>query len=162
MPRLLVLTTLLLLPAAAQARSWRNVTPGTTPAADVTKRFGEPTKRLKQGAKKILAYEGDETIDGTKQAQFTIAEDGKVETIAIFPATVIERTALADTYGPECKEKQVPNCYVQKVSDDDFKTYFWYAKLGLVVFLSNDGKTVQSLLYVKPEKTEQKAQPKTE
>src|SRR6185312_16983830 len=150
--RTLIVLALLLAPLAAQARSWRNVTPGQTPAAEVTKRFGEPTKRLRQGAKHILAYEGDETIDGTTQAQFTIAEDGKVEQIAIFPATVIDRAALADTYGPNCKEKQVPNCFVEKVSDDDFKTYFWYPKLGLVVFLSNDGKTVQSLLFVKPQK----------
>ncbi|MBS2030518.1 MAG: hypothetical protein JST54_21630 [Deltaproteobacteria bacterium] len=153
----LVLLALLLAPAAAQAKAWRNVTPGATPSTDVTKRFGEPTKRLKQGDKKIFAYEGDETIEGTTQAQFTIAADGKVEQIAIFPATVIERAALAETYGPDCKDKQVPNCFVQKVSDDDFKTYFWYPKLGLVVFLSNDGKTVQSLLFVKPEKAEQKA-----
>jgi hypothetical protein len=139
-----------LLPCAAQAKSWKNVVPGQTPGAQVLKRFGEPTTRLAEGQKQVLAYEGDEAIAGTKQAQFIVGPDGKVEQIAVFPATVIEKAAIADTFGPDCSQKQAPNCYVQKVNDDDFKTYYWYENLGLVIFFDADGKTVGSLLYVKP------------
>jgi hypothetical protein len=146
----LALVLVLLAPLSAQAKSWRGVGPGTTLGAEVVKRFGEPTKRLRQGKKQVLAYEGDEAIEGAAQAQFFIGEDGKVEQIAIFPANRVERASLAETFGPDCAAKQVPNCYVQKVSDDDFKTYFFYTNPGLVIFLTADGKAVQSLLYVKP------------
>ena len=136
-------------PAVASAKSWKHVVPGATPEATVVKRFGEPTTRLKRGDQKVLAYEGDEVLEGTKQSQFIIGADGRVAQIAIFPAAVLDITAVTNTYGPSCGEKAVPNCFVQKVSDD-FKTYDWYESLGLVVFLNPDGKTVQSFLYVKP------------
>ena len=124
--------------------------PGETPKAEVLPRFGNPTTELAQGKKSVLAYEGDEAIEGTKQAEFTIGPDGKVQQIAIFPSTVVEKTAVVDTYGPSCATKQVANCYVEKVSDDDFKTYYWYEQLGLVIFFDGAGKNVASLLYVKP------------
>src|SRR3954464_5263545 len=122
--RTVLAIAVLLAPLAAQAKSWRNVNPGVTPGADVVKRFGEPTTRLKQGKKQVYAYEGDEAIEGTKQAQFFVAEDGKVEQIAIFPENPIDRASVADTFGPSCATKPGANCYVQKVSDDDFKPYF--------------------------------------
>ena len=139
-----------LVPLSAQAKSWKNVVPGKTPGSQVVKRFGEPTTRLSQGSAQVLAYENDEAIPGTKQAQFFIDASGRVEKIAIFPATVIEKAAVAQTFGPDCTQKQAPNCFVQKINDDDFKTYYWYENLGLVIFFNADGKTVGSLLYVKP------------
>jgi hypothetical protein len=148
--RVSLVIALVLVPLAAQAKSWRNVKPGETSKAEVLKRFGDPTTELAEGKKTVLAYEGDEAIEGTKQAQFIIGADGKVEQIAIFPATVVEKASVASTFGPSCAEKEQPNCYVQKVSDDDFKTYFWYEQLGLVVFFDAAGKNVASFLYVKP------------
>lgn len=150
MRKTLVALAVTLLPALAQAKAWRNVNPGATRAAEVVKRFGEPTKRLQRGGKQVLAYVDDEAIDGTKQAEFIVDEQGRVEQIAIFPASVVDKPAIADTYGPACSEKPGPNCYVKKLSEDDLKPYFWYEQLGLVVFFNADGNTVQSFLYVKP------------
>lgn len=146
----LVAIVLVLLPVPALAKAWRNVNPGSTKGVEVVKRFGEPTKRLARGDKQVLAYYDDEAIEGSKQAEFMVGTDGKVEQIAVFPAAAVEKAAIADTFGPSCSDKQQPNCFVQKVSEDDLKPYLWYENLGLVVFLNADGKTVQSFLYVKP------------
>jgi hypothetical protein len=39
---------------------------------------------------------------------------------------------------------------VRKLSEDDYKTYYWFKQLGLVVFFNADGTTVQSFMYVAP------------
>jgi len=141
-----------LLPALALAKPWNGITPGETPKAEVVKRFGEPSKKLAQGDKEVMAYIGDQAIKGTPQAQFVIKE-GKVEQMVVFPATTLELPEIEDTYGKACavveKNGKAAHCYHKQLTDE-FRTYLWYKRLGLVVFLNEDKKTVHSIIFNSP------------
>ena len=158
MKRVALALAVLCVPTLAQARAWKSVSPGNTPIAEVTKRFGEPTTKLKRGKQTVYAYEQDEAIAGTTQAQFIVGPQGTVEQIAVFPASVIDKAAIEATYGPDCALKPGGNCFLRKVSDESFKTYYWYASTGLVVFFTKDGKAAESFLYVKPERQQASGQ----
>ncbi len=141
----------LLAPLSAEAKAWHGLTPGQSSGPDVVKKFGEPTRKIKQGGgKEMFAYADDEAIQGTHQAEFTINAQNIVEQIAVFPAAPVDKSAIESTYGPECTPRLTGACYVRKVSEDDYSTYFWYRAVGLVVFFKSDGTTVQSFLYVVP------------
>jgi hypothetical protein len=145
---------IVLVPSLAMAKPWMGITPGESTRAEVVKKFGEPKKKVSQDDKEVLAYIGDKAIKGTTQAQFTVLATGKVEKIAVFPTAKLELDEVEETYGKACAAvdkagQPVPACYV-KVMGDDFKPYFWYKKLGLVVFFSEDKKTVHSIVFTAP------------
>jgi len=147
----LVILVLVSLPALAEAKPWLGITPTESTRADVVKKFGEPSKKVPQdGGKELIAYTGEKAIPGTREAQFTIAS-GKVEQIVVFPTSAVELSEVEETYGKSCaaSEKPPANCY-SKLLSDNFKTYFWYKKLGLVVFFLDDKKTVHSILFNAP------------
>ena len=142
--------TLLLLSTVAQAKAWKGVTPGTTKKDEVIKKFGDPSKKVGQGDKVMLAYSGDEAIKGTRETEFLIDSGGVVVQIAVFPAGQVEKATIEETYGPDCAKAVRADCYVRKLSEDDYKTYYWFKQLGLVVFFNTDGLTVQSFMYIPP------------
>ncbi|HEX4620681.1 MAG TPA: hypothetical protein VH208_03860 [Myxococcaceae bacterium] len=141
-----------LLPTLAGAKSWNGIEPGVSKLDDVVQKFGEPSKRVRSEGVEILAYLGDKAIRGTQQSQFKVNPASQVvERIDVFPGPVIDKDAVENTYGRSCPPGPPPGagCYVKKVTDD-FRTYFQYAKLGLAVFFSDDGKTVQSFIFTQP------------
>lgn len=145
---------LLVAPALASARPWNDIHPGQSARTEVVRKFGEPTRKVKQGDKEILAYLGDQAIKGTTQAQFTVGADGKVEQIVVFPAVTIDVSEIEDMYGPSCAGaekagKRVAHCHVKQLTDD-FRTYYWYKRMGLVVFFGDDKKTVYSFQFMPP------------
>jgi hypothetical protein len=154
MRTLLLVFIILLAPLTSWAKPWKGITPGASTRADVLQTFGEPTKKVKTGDKEVLAYLGEHAISGTTQAQFTVLSNGKVEQIVVFPATTLEITEIEDTYGGSCAAaekagKQVAACY-SKMLNDEFRAFFWYKRLGLVVFFGDDKKTVQSITFTSP------------
>ena len=60
------------------------------------------------------------------------------------------KAAIESTYGPDCGSGGKGACHITKMNEDDYKTYFWYKSIGLVVFFKEDGNNVQSFLYVIP------------
>ena len=66
----------------------------------------------------------------------------------VFPGPVIDKESVESTYGNACPAGKAPAgpCYQKKLTDD-FRTYMLYAKLGLAVFLNEDGKTVHSFIF---------------
>src|SRR5512136_3377544 len=90
---------LLLLPGSASARTWQGITPGQSTQADVVARFGEPSTRGKHEGRTALVYRGDQAISGTRQAQFFVADDGRVAEINVFPSAALEREAVLGTFG---------------------------------------------------------------
>ena len=86
-------------PASALARPWNGITPGTSSQADVVKKFGEPSKKIKRGASTVLAYVDDEKLEGTKQAQFHLDAGGMVEEITIFLAEPLDSESVEGTFG---------------------------------------------------------------
>ena len=152
MPLRLLALAALLLPTLALAKPWMGITPAESSRDEVIRKFGEPTKKVVQAeGKEVLAYVGDHAIKGTTQAQFVIA-GGKVEQIVVFPATSLDISEVEDTYGRSCAAEKSPSgaaCYTKQLTDD-FRSFFWYKRLGLVVFFSDDKKTVQSIVFNAP------------
>lgn len=120
---------LLALPGIALARSWQGITPGQSTQADVVARFGEPSTKGKLEGRTALVYKGDQSITGTRQAQFLVSDDGRVAEINVFPASPLEKDAVLGTFGKD----------PQKTFTDDFRTVWLYRGIGVVVFFGKDG-----------------------
>lgn len=147
--RKLGLWSAMLVCSTALAKPWNGIEPGTSRRDDVVKKFGEPAKTVIVEGKEILAYVGPHAIKGTNEAQFRVDVSTKlVERIDVFPGPTVDREAVESTYGPACAPGSPPatTCYVKKLTDE-FQTYWLYPKLGLAIFLNEDGKTVQSLVF---------------
>ncbi|HTT70261.1 MAG TPA: hypothetical protein VMG32_03480 [Anaeromyxobacteraceae bacterium] len=126
-------------PAAARARGWQGVTPGSTVEADVTTKFGQPSTQGKLAGRSALVYRGDQAIAGTRQAQFFLREDGVVVEVVVFPASPLDRETVEGTYGHP----------TQKAFTDDFRTV-WRYRSGVSVFFGKDG-TVEAISFRAPE-----------
>jgi hypothetical protein len=145
-----VLLLALLVPALTHARSWNGVEPGVTSRDEVVKRFGQPTKTLSVEGHQVLAYTGSSAIKGTAQAQFRVdPASGLVERIDVFPGPVVDRETVESSYGPPCPASGgvgAGNCFHKKLTED-FRTYYFYPRLGLAVFFDEDGDKVQSFVF---------------
>lgn len=133
----------------AWAKPWNGIDPGLTHRDEVVKKFGEPAKTVTVEGKEILAYVGPRAIKGTTETQFRIDVSTRlVERIDVFPGPTVDKESVESTYGPSCPPGPPPaaSCYVKKLTDE-FQTYLLYSKLGLAIFLNEDGKTVKSLVF---------------
>jgi hypothetical protein len=138
---LLALALSLALPGPALARSWQGITPGSSTQADVVARFGEPSTKGKLEGRTALVYRAEQAIEGTRQAQFLVGDDGKVAEINVFPATQLEKEAVLGTFGKD----------PMKTFTDDFRTVWFYRSIGVKVFFGKDG-TVEAIRFQAPEK----------
>jgi hypothetical protein len=145
-----VLLVGLLVPAVTHARAWNGIEPGVTTRDEVVKKFGPPTKTLSVEGHQVLAYTGTSAIKGTSQAQFRVdPTSGLVERIDVFPGPVVDRETVESSYGPPCPTSGAPapgNCF-QKRLTEDFRTYYFYPRLGLAVFFDEEGDKVQSFVF---------------
>ena len=149
----LALLLLALAAAPALAKPWQGIEPGVSRREQVLERFGPPSRTVKPEPGKpgpeILAYLSKQAIRGTKQVQFKLdPATGVVERIDVFPAPVIEREAIENTYGAGCPAGPLPEqpCFLKKITED-FRSYYLYPRLGLAVFFNEDGKTVNSFIF---------------
>lgn len=138
-----------LVPCAALAKPWNGIHPGASSTLDVIGKFGEPTKRVTAKGQEILVYSGPAAITGTIQAQFKCnAATHIVERIDVYPSPVIPVGAVEKSYGKQCDPMEAKEpCYYRKEGTGQ-KVYFLYVKLGLAVFFKEDGKTVQSFVFL--------------
>ncbi|HSN89715.1 MAG TPA: hypothetical protein VLS93_00670 [Anaeromyxobacteraceae bacterium] len=127
--RLAAIALLSALPAAAPAKPWQGVNPGSSTQAEVVEKFGEPTTRTRRGNRTVLAYLGEQALPGTKQAQFYVAEDGTVLEITVFIATQLDREAIEGTYGKS----------PEKTFTDAFLPVWIYRPAGVTVYFGKDG-----------------------
>ncbi|MCM2334467.1 MAG: hypothetical protein NDI82_11045, partial [Anaeromyxobacteraceae bacterium] len=67
------------MPAPAAAKAWQGIDPGKSTGDEVVSRFGEPTTRKQRGPRSVIAYKGDQALQGTKEVQFHCRVDGVVE-----------------------------------------------------------------------------------
>ncbi|MGZ3457302.1 MAG: hypothetical protein ACXU86_02235 [Archangium sp.] len=146
----IAIVAVLLAAAPAVAKPWQGVEPGQTKREQLLQKFGEPSRVVTPEGKEIIAYFDQKAIKGTKQVQFKVDPGSHlVERIDVFPGPVIDKESVESTYGPACPASgKVPSnpCYQKKLTDD-FRTYLLYPKLGLAVFLNEDGKTVHSFIF---------------
>jgi len=139
------------LPLTALAKPWQGMEPGVSTREDVVRRFGKASKTVTSEGRELFAYFGKEGIRGTTQAQFKFDALGKVERIDVFPAPVIDRRTIENSYGVACPAGPLPArpCYLRKITDD-FKTYYLYPKLGLAIFFKDDEQSVHSFIFTTP------------
>ena len=145
----IAIVTVLLSATPVVAKPWQGIEPGQSKREQVLQRFGEPSRVVTVEGKEIIAYLDQKAIQGTKQVQFKVDPGTHVvERIDVFPGPVIDKESVEGTYGSVCPGGKAPAtpCYVKKLTDD-FRTYMFYARLGLAVFLHEDGKTVHSFIF---------------
>jgi hypothetical protein len=134
--RLALLALVLLLPTLSHAKAWQGIEPGKASVDDVATKFGEPTSRVKRGARTVLAYKGDQALPGTKEAQFHCRADGVVEEITVFLAVPLEGDSIEGTYGkPQAR-----------TFTDTFQKVWQYPLKGVTVYFDKDG-TVQAITF---------------
>ncbi len=135
--RLAFLALVLLVPGLALARAWKGITPGQSTQAEVVERFGEPTTKTKRGARTVLAYYGDQALEGTKQAQFHVDAAGKVAEITVFLTAQLDAESIEGTYGKPPQKTFV---------EDTFQKVWLYPQPGVKVYFAKDG-AVEALAF---------------
>jgi hypothetical protein len=128
------------LPGAASAKAWQGIQPGQSTRADVVARFGEPSTQGRHGGRTVMVYKGDQSISGTRQAQFFPREDGVILEILVFPSATLEKDAVEGTYGKGA----------HKSFTDEFQPAWLYKQLGVTVFFGKDG-AVEAISFKPPE-----------
>ncbi len=130
--RLVRLASLLLAlaPALASARAWKGVNPGTSTQQEVVDRFGEPTTRTKRSGRTVLAYYGEQALEGTRQAQFHVDDRNVVLEITIFLTAQLDQESIEGTYG-----KPPQRTFVE----DTFQKVWVYPQAGVTVYFGKEG-----------------------
>jgi outer membrane protein assembly factor BamE (lipoprotein component of BamABCDE complex) len=144
-----VLMLALALPALARARAWKGINPGATTQAEVVEKFGEPTTRSKRGGRTILAYYGEQALEGTRQAQFHVDGQGVVVEITIFLTAQLDADTIVGTYG-----KPPQRTFVE----DTFQKVWLYPQQGVTVYFNKEGN-VEALTFAPGTKAAAKAAP---
>ena len=136
--------------APVAAKPWQGIEPGQSKRDSLVQKFGEPSRTVINEGKELVAYFDQKAIKGTRQVQFTVdVGTQSVERISVFPGAVVDKESIEGTYGPACPSagRMPPTPCYQKKLTDEFRTYLFYPRLGLAVFLNEDAKTVQSLTF---------------
>jgi hypothetical protein len=128
--RLALLLAGAVLPALASARAWKGVSPGTTTQAEVIEKFGEPTTKTKRSGRTVLAYYGEQALEGTRQAQFHVDPQGVVTEITIFLTAQLDAESIEGTYG-----KPPQRTFVE----DTFQKVWVYPAAGVTVYFGKEG-----------------------
>ena len=144
-----VLMLALALPALARARAWKGINPGATTQAEVVEKFGEPTTRSKRGGRTILAYYGEQALEGTRQAQFHVDAQGVIVEITIFLTAQLDAESIEGTYG-----KPPQRTFVE----DTFQKVWLYPQQGVTVYFNKEGN-VEALTFAAGTKAAAKAAP---
>jgi len=142
-----VLMLALALPALARARAWKGINPGATTQAEVVEKFGEPTTRSKRGGRTILAYYGEQALEGTRQAQFHVDAQGVIVEITIFLTAQLDAESIEGTYG-----KPPQRTFVE----DTFQKVWLYPQQGVTVYFNKEGN-VEALTFAAGTKAAAKA-----
>ncbi len=127
----------LALPTAAHARAWKGITPGVTTQAEVVEKFGEPTTKTKRATKTILAYYGEQALEGTRQTQFHLDAQGVVIEITVFLTAQLNADTIEGTYG-----KPPQRTFVE----DTFQKVWLYPQQGVTVYFNKEGN-VEALAF---------------
>jgi len=137
--RLVPLAFLLLslAPGPALARSWKGINPGASTQQEVVDRFGDPTTKTKRPGRLILAYYGEQALEGTRQAQFHLDDKGVVLEITIFLTAQLDQDSIEGTYG-----KPPQRTFVE----DTFQKVWVYPQAGVTVYFGKEGN-VEALTF---------------
>jgi hypothetical protein len=135
---MLMSALLALAPAAALARPWNGINPGVTDQAEVLKKFGEPTRRIKRGGLTVLTYSDAEKLEGTRQAQFHVDAAGLVTEVTIFLAEPLDPESVEGMYGKPGQKTFV---------ETTFQKVWIYPPQGVAVYWAKDGSGAEALSF---------------
>jgi len=135
--RLALLFAVALFPALASARAWKGITPGATTQAEAVEKFGEPTTKTKRTGRTVLAYYGEQALEGTRQAQFHVDAQGVIVEITIFLTAQLDAESIEGTYG-----KPPQRTFVE----DTFQKVWLYPAQGVTVYFNKEGN-VEALTF---------------
>jgi hypothetical protein len=135
-------------PGGAHARAWKGITPGATTQAEVVEKFGEPTTKTKRTGRTVLAYYGEQALEGTRQAQFHVDPQGVVVEITIFLTAQLDAESIEGTYG-----KPPQRTFVE----DTFQKVWLYPTQGVTVYFNKEGN-VEALTFAPGTKSQPKPQ----
>src|SRR5512138_1696649 len=135
--KLALLLVAAIAPDVGAARAWKGINPGASTQQEVVDRFGEPTTRTKRTGRTILAYYGEQALDGTRQAQFHVDASGTVVEITIFLTAQLDAESIEGTYG-----KPPQRTFVE----DTFQKVWVYPNAGVTVYFGKDGN-VEALTF---------------
>ena len=144
----LLLVLAVAFPGGAHARAWKGITPGATTQAEVVEKFGEPTTKTKRTGRTVLAYYGEQALEGTRQAQFHVDPQGVVVEITIFLTAQLDAESIEGTYG-----KPPQRTFVE----DTFQKVWLYPSQGVTVYFNKEG-TVEALTFAPGTKSQPKPQ----
>ena len=147
--RSICLAVVLALPTLAYARAWKGINPGVTTQTEVVEKFGEPTTKSKRSGKTILAYYGEQALEGTRQAQFHVDAQGVIVEITIFLTAQLDAESIEGTYG-----KPPQRTFVE----DTFQKVWLYPQQGVTVYFNKEGN-VEALTFAPGTKAAAKAAP---
>ncbi len=147
--RLALLFAVALFPALASARAWKGITPGATTQAEAVEKFGEPTTKTKRTGRTVLAYYGEQALEGTRQAQFHVDAQGVIVEITIFLTAQLDAESIEGTYG-----KPPQRTFVE----DTFQKVWLYPTQGVTVYFNKEGN-VEALTFAPGTKSQAKAPP---
>ena len=116
------------------------MTPGATTGSEVAAKFGQPSTQGKVSGRTALVYKGEQSIPGTRQAQFFAREDGVVVEVVVFPVNQLDKDTVEGTYGKPS----------QKAFTDDFRTVWIFKSSGITVYFGKDG-TVDAISFKAPD-----------
>jgi hypothetical protein len=136
------------LPRGAHARAWKGINPGATTQAEVVEKFGEPTTKTKRTGRTVLAYYGEQALEGTRQAQFHVDPQGVVVEITIFLTAQLDAESIEGTYG-----KPPQRTFVE----DTFQKVWLYPTQGVTVYFNKEGN-VEALTFAPGTKAQPKPQ----
>jgi len=120
----------LLPPALDPTEPTRTVRPGRTRQAKLLRAFGKPSREMKKPGADVLVY-GKKLFHGYSQVHFYVRAGGVVKHVELFPSDVIRPAQLRKAYGNQFSSKMAGG-----------HKRITYEKLGLVFFLSKDGRRV--------------------
>jgi hypothetical protein len=138
-----VLAALLLalaFPALAEAKAWQGIEPGKSTGDEVVARFGEPTTRKQRGTRSVIAYKGDQALQGTKEVQFHCRGDGVVEEITVFLSASLDAESVEGTFG-----KPQSKTFVEAT----FQKVWLYPGKGVTVYFDKESN-VDVIAYSSP------------
>ncbi len=127
----------------SRAKGWKGALPGVSTRKQVVEKFGEPFKDFSRGGKlsNALSYQGDQTIEGSLEANFYFDKTDVLFRIDVFPAREITEKQVKRIFGKK---------YVERVTKKGF-TFFDYYQLGMVVFFDKDSGFVKTFMFTEPE-----------
>ena len=127
---LLVLCAGLVAPGTAWAKAFKGMAPGKTTKQKVIDKFGVPSREFSKGGKLSdgIRYDGDETIEGTLEANFYFDKRGVLFRIDVIPARELNRAQVIKVYGKDHQEGTARNgrrvasgTYYYVVNSDSFR-----------------------------------------